>query len=517
MAARAQDITRTSEREAPMNLDLFRPDSGTRVRPRRRTPAILALLPALLIAGCDFLDPTGVENPRTTQDDLADATEPVRALLPGLRIQFARMLGATVVVAEATSDNYSIHGTGLSGVWDEPRSIQPTDVNPTSTSQGIYWHTQELRALADFILNEIAPEDETATSERLAEAHYYRGMAYVFQGENFTHVPTEADGTPRPASELLQRAVTDLEQSISLAPSGEFAIAARAGVARALRAAGDRQGAVASASQALGQDPEFVSTRLYDGSNFTNPPFLFLVDRALKELQPLPRLDFLDPKYLIREAGIPVAKAEEMHLILAEAALSAGALAEAREHTADAIALASSRATSSFDEDDIRLNADLTPRPRNSEIVVRADPESPFRAGLVLDRPGSIQAPTISGTSLDADSVRALAGEFETWHAFHLARQEILFLEGRRMSDLGIRLPMMLREIDQNPNIDMGSPGTSVVVPSYIPPNDQMNRFDPASPYDGDDLDANLTTTEVTILFDLNRILADNQITAFGG
>jgi hypothetical protein len=44
-------------------------------------------------------------------------------------------------------------------------------------------------------------------------------------------------------------------------------------------------------------------------------------------------------------------------------------------------------------------------------------------------------------------------------HALHLARQEILFLEGRRMSDLGIRIPIMLREIDQNDNMNEGDPG----------------------------------------------------------
>ena len=31
------------------------------------------------IGGCDFLDPTNVENPRTTADDLANATEPTAA------------------------------------------------------------------------------------------------------------------------------------------------------------------------------------------------------------------------------------------------------------------------------------------------------------------------------------------------------------------------------------------------------------------------------------------------------
>ena len=488
--------------------------SRTRGRGLARGTGFMAAAGLVILAGCDFLDPTGVENPQTTADDLAQAAEPVRSLLPGLRVQFARAVGSVAVISEVVSDNYSVHGTGLSTVWDDPRTVQPVDMNSTAGATGIYWNLQELRALADFVLDDIAPGDDTAGNDLLAEAHYYRGMAYVIQGENFTHVPTEASGAARPASELLQRGVADLEQSLSLNGSGSFAQAARAGIARAQRAAGNREAAVQAANQALGQSGDFVFSRLYDASFFTNPPHTFLVVRALKEMQPLPRLDFLDPKYLTRESGIPVAKAEEMHLILAEAALSTGNWQSARGHIADAVALALSRGTSSFAEDDVRLNGDLTVRPRNAEIVIRADPDSPFRAGLVLDRPGTIQVPTVSGTSLAADSIQALATEDEVWHAFHLARQEILFLEGRRMSDLGIRLPMMLREIDQNPSITQGSPGTTVTVPAYIPPNDRMNRFDPVSPYDGDE---NLVTTEVTILFDLNRILAENRVNAFGG
>ena len=118
----------------------------------------------------------------------------------------------------------------------------------------------------------------------------------------------------------------------------------------------------------------------------------------------------------------------------------------------------------------------------------------------------------ISGTSLDADSVAALTDADELWHAFHLARQEIMFLEGRRMSDLGIRLPVMLREIDSNPTISDGDPGTEPVVPSYIPPADQMDLFSPKSPYDASE---NLVTTEVTMLVDMNRVLADNRVSPF--
>lgn len=485
-----------------------------RMKGRRGTlPFLLTLLVTVGLVGCDFLDPTDVENPLTTADDLARAAEPTQALLPGLRAQFARMVGSQIVIAEVTSDNYSIHGTGLPPVWDTPRDIGPGDVNLTGFATGIYWNTQELRALSDFVLNEIAPNDETATNAQLAEAHFYRGMAYIVQGENFSFVPTQPNETPQPASVLFQRGVTDLQQSLSLAPGGDFALPARAGLARAYRGLGQSDQATDHAEDVLDANGSFVFQQGFDPTSIQNQPWIFLVDRALKEMQPLPRLDFLDPKYLLRTSGIAVAKAEEMHLILAEAALADGAIGDAQQHLADAINLALSRGTTDFVDDDERLNGDLTIRPRDSEILVRADPNSPFRAGLILDRPGvSIPVPIISSTSLDADSVLALTDEDEVWHAFHLARQEILFLEGRRMSDLGIRLPMMNREIDQNPNINPGDPGTVVIVPAYIPSGSQMNLFDPASPYDADD---NLVETEVTILYDMNRILATNRVNAF--
>jgi tetratricopeptide (TPR) repeat protein len=490
-------------------MNTHRKGSPGRGRERRRTPVALTL--ALLfgaLAGCDFMDPTNVENPRTTEEDLARAEEPVRALMPGLRAQFARMVGSQVVISEVTSDNYSVHGTGLSAIWDDPRSVSPTDMNSTGFATGIYWNTQEMRALGDFVLNEIAPGDEAATSGQLAEAHYYRGMAYLLQGENFTHVPTGRDTPPLPAGELLQLALADLEASTTLAPGGDFALPARAAIARAHRALGNSGPAVQAAQQVLGANPTFVFQQLFDGTTIENQPHIFLVVRQLKEMQPLPRLDFLDPKYLSREAGLAVAKAEEMHLILAEAELATGNLPAARAHLVDAIQLALNRGTTPFVDDDERLNADLSERPRRSDLLVAADPDSPPRAGLVLDRPGvEIQVPTISGTSLNPDSVLALEGVEETWHAFHLARQEILFLEGRRMSDMGIRLPIMLREIDQNAAIDPGSPGTVRVVPDYIPPNDQMNRFDPASPGPGDEV--------VTMRYDVNRALAQNQVSPF--
>jgi hypothetical protein len=472
----------------------------------RRGVLGLLLVAGTASAGCDFLDPTDVENPRTTTEDLASAENPTRSLLPGLRAQMARLVDAATVLTEVVSDNFSIHGTGLTKGYDTPSDITPSVVNSTSTATGLYWNAQELRALATFVLDEIAPNDETAGAADIAEAHYYRAMAYIYLGENFSAAPTTADGAPETADQLIDHAISDLGQAAS------FGTATDAALARAYRWKGDQANASAAANAVLNADPDFVFLQGYDATSISNTPHSYLVLRALQEMQPLPRLDFLDPKYLDRTQGIAIAKAEEMHLILAEIALVNSQLATAGTALHDAIALAQSRSTTTFDDEDPRLNADLSIRPRDASILVRADATSDYRAGLVLTRPGTVTQPIVSGSSLDPDSVQSLSTEAELWHAFHLARQEILFLEGRRLADLGIKLPIMQREIDANPNIDPDDPGTTVVLPAYIPAGDGMDLYTPASPYDDDEV---LTTTEVTINFDMNLILATNMVSPF--
>src|SRR5690606_23160808 len=131
--------------------------------------------------------------------------------------------------------------------------------------------------------------------------------------------------------------------------------------------------------------------------------------------------------------------------------------------------------------------------------LVAAEPGAPLRPGLVLARPGTVIVPTVSGSSLDADSVAALATPLEVRHAFWLTRQEILFLEGRRVNDLGIRLPVIQRETDTNAAIEEGDPETQLVLPAYIPRG--MDDFTPRDPYAAE-------TDEVTVDTDMNRVLA---------
>jgi hypothetical protein len=468
-----------------------------------------ALTVLLALSGCSFLDPTEVENPLTTDEDLANASEPTKALLPGLRAQFARVLNGVVSTTEFASDNFSVNGTGFDNTIDFPADISSNTggVSGTGGTQ-IYWNLQELRALADFVLDEIAPGDETATPEQIAEARYYRGMAFLMQGENFTALPVEPDGLPVRAGDLLQRAITDLQAAVN----GPLSLGAKAALARAYRAAGNTAQAAQLANDALAEGGnDFLFVREYDASSITNIPQNFLVDRALQEMQPLPRLDFLDPKYLVDESAIPIAKAEEMFLILAEVALAGNDLATARQQMIAAINLALSRPVVSFDDQDQRLDNELNIRPRNAEIMIADDPQSPFRAGLVKARPGVIDVPVISGTSVTADQVNGAGSSEDLTRLLYLLRQEIMFLEGRRLHDLGIRLPIMLREIEQNPNINDGDTGTQVSVPGYIPPRNEMDLYSPLVLYDSGELDANLVETQVMMLHDMNKILATQR------
>lgn len=475
--------------------------------------AFLVLSGVLALAGCDTLDPTEVENPRTTDEDLAQAERPTEALLDGLRAQFARALGATVVTTEFASDNFSIHGTGLGGNdLDFPGSLTPNLGVLNSTAQtGMYWNTQELRATADFVLNDIAPNDENATPAQVAEARYFRGMAFLLQGENFVALPTAEDEEPVPAATLLSNAQSDFSNALNqVGAESDLAVRLNAALARTHRALGNVDQAESFAQDALAAGgSDFLVDQPYDANNLDNAPHDFLVQRSLQEMQPLPRLDFLDPKYTAENSPIPVASAEEMKLILAEVALANDNPSEAKSQLEEVISLASSRPRTTFTDNDERLNNALNKRPDTSAIQIRFEPEAPLVDDLVLNRPGVVETPTVSGTHVTAAQVNGASGT-DLERLLYLVRQEVLLLEGHRLHDLGIRLPMMLREIETNPNISMGDTGTEAAVPSWIPSGKEMDEYTPSVLYENGDSGA-LTTTEVTMLHDMNRAIVEER------
>jgi len=67
-----------------------------------RASGFLAAAGLVVLAGCDFLDPTGVENPRTTADDLAEAAQ---ELLKSYQEDYDAWLEGTPKNTESLIDN----------------------------------------------------------------------------------------------------------------------------------------------------------------------------------------------------------------------------------------------------------------------------------------------------------------------------------------------------------------------------------------------------------------------------
>ena len=123
----------------------------------------------------------------------------------------------------------------------------------------------------------------------------------------------------------------------------------------------------------------------------------------------------------------------------------------------------------------------------------------PFRTGLVLDRrdPHLIAIPYISGTSVTEDWIDETSGIDELLTLLYLMRQEIFFGEGRRVADLGIRMPVCEVEAANTPS---AADYLEALIPPFIP-----------SDYGMDDFTMDEETQQVTITYNMNRIIVENK------
>ncbi len=457
---------------------------------------LLGLFCLSLMVGCALIDPIDVENPQTTREDVRGARDTATPFLAGVQRRFSNAMEQLAYFTDVVSDNYDNVQTFISPEADKPTLITPRDLT-LNGGAGPYFEPQELRALAEFAISAVVPSDASATPQQKAEFFFYAGMAYLLLAENFGAVPIKPDGPPVDWKNLPATAISFFDQGLATSTAGDLNTRFHLAKARAFRLAGNAAQASAEADLAIAGGPaNFVFTARFDPANDTNTSFSFAVSRALNDIQPLPRLDFLDPKYTATDAPIPVLKMEEAHLIKAEVALAANDLAGCKTNLINAITLAKGRGTSSFRDNDTRTG-------RPGAGTVKASANAPEIPGLILDRKGAtIQVALVSNTSLADADVNAPTTGVALMRILYLARQEIFFFEGRRMSDLGLRLPMMEREIETNPTIAAGSPGTVTVVPNYIPAADDMDKFSVAG-------------TVVTILHDMNQVIADNRISPF--
>ncbi|WP_157464721.1 hypothetical protein [Balneola vulgaris] len=471
----------------------------------KKSIILTAVLACSLTVSCDMIDGTGVENPNLTLDGSLELPNPATAWVNGLEEQIATVANSCVTTQELATDNYENVQTFFN---------QNVDAGPyrdiDTSFRGCQFAIAALREQAEYSINTVLPVDEAAAGTSLeAEMHFYKGVANLYAGEIFTALPNDAEAPAVGPDTHFATAVSDFTNALNIDNSSETAISYYIMRARAHYALGNQTEAVADANSAitLDGDDDYVRFVRFDA---VNGPAHTLQDAVhdrgnFDDLQPLPRLDFLDPKYFdidgSTDSNMPMAKIEEAYLIIAESELADSDLPGAIGAMNSVVNIANARGTETVDDsnegrEDPRSGTAVPQRPNNSGFTVRASSSDPYRANLVLDRTAALETPSISGTSLsNADINNLILGD--ALETLYLLRQEIFFGEGRRMFDMGIRWPVAEREALINPNITDAD--RQATIPSYLPTLGEIDDFTIDSP------------TEVTILHNINRLIADNR------
>lgn len=448
----------------------------------------------------DFFEP---RNPDLAVDAVLGTVNSSTRLINGCERQLALAYQEILPIAEIASDNYQNTQTFFNQFLDG-LNIDFTDNDLNDTAFDI----QRLRALANLGINDIGPGDETTTPDQTATFFFFRGISQLLAGSYFQSLPVEANGVLGTQAELYALAIADFDTALGSATNPATINSIVLARARAKRASGDCSGAVDDAQTVLDSDPSFVRFVQFDAVNGpANTLQDALFDRGtFDDLQPLPTLDFLDPKYnniLTPGTDFDVAylKAEEAHLIIAEALLASGDVDGAKTVMAELVALVDTRSVAIFsDANEQRDQSNPGARPDTSSVVVSAGPNRPFRSGLVLDRKtADVSIPVISGTSVRGTYLTDLEGVEATLEALYLMRQEIFIAEGRRVIDLGIAFVPSENELLLNDNVDVDD--VTATLPAFIEANkDNMDAFT----YDA-------AAGQATVTVNFNELIVQNR------
>jgi len=472
---------------------------------------LIPIVALLAIYGCDLVDGTGIENPNLPVDQAVNLPNAAEPWVNGLNEQMASVYQQFLTTAELSTDNYTNVQTFFNQNVDNGVY---RDIDDDFDDAELEIST--LREQALFGLSRILANDTDAAGTGLeAEMHFFKGLAFLLAGDLITAYPDSALRSAVTPQVNYQNAVEAFTDALSVDNASEVAISYRVMLARAHYSLGNQAEAVAAAQDAIAADGDdnYVRFVQFDGVNGPASDFQDAVyDRGnFDDLQPLPRLDFLDPKYAVDgsdESPVPLAKIEEAYLIIAEAQLADGNLPGAQQTMQEIVDIVDNRSTRDFDETaegrqnpKLQSTNPLFQRPNNSSFIVRASSTDPFRSGLVLDRTAATTVPTISGTSITTADINGLANDDEALETIYLMRQEIFFGEGRRMVDLGIKWPVVEVEALNNSNITAAD--RQATVPAYLPGGSEMDAFT---------IDGN----EVTITENVNRIIAQERGNKFG-
>ncbi|WP_373073324.1 hypothetical protein [Zeaxanthinibacter enoshimensis] len=418
------------------------------------------------IVGCtgDFkevVDFTEVTNPTLSEESVVGQPNSAVIWAAGIEREISRTFNEILILAELGSDNYENTQTFFSQFLDG-LDIRTTDPDIRDTQNEI----ARVAKMAQFGLETVGPNDPNYSPAQEAEFHYYLGLSRMLSAMYFSALPQETVGVPVVSAENYQSAIQSFQTAVSISAKPEYHLA----IARSNYYLGNKSAAVSAANAALALSTDFTREAKFDeaeGPSNTMEDALY--ERAtFDDFQPLPSLDFLDPKYSFlspeQDASVHYLKAEEAYLILAEANLSDGNVAAAQANLNDLLDLVATREVRVIDDRaEQRSEVDPGGRPDNSGVVVNG------RSGLVLDRQdGVVAVPSVSGTSLTTAEIAAFANDDESLSKLYRTRQEIFIAEGIRFVDMGVKLVINENEILQNENVNEGDFGTVAVIPSFI-------------------------------------------------
>jgi len=446
-----------------------------------------------------------VVNPNITEDSFVGTSQSSAIWLAGMKKQLANTLNQAVSFAEIVSDNYYNNSSLSNKVFDGPVLLY-SDVDIDNTQRAI----ARLREMGTYGIERVVPADNGATATVKAEMMFIKAYAHILSGELFVALPAAANAEAVLPAVHFNEAISLLQQAITTQTDAALKAGYTIALARCYYNLQNKTEVLKLAASFIETSSLVIRNASFDGLNgASNTMQSNTFSNATNVLAPLPRLDFLDPKYYhvgnvsTDQKPIAILKSEELYLIAAEANIGNNQLAAARSVLKDLINnVVAKRATAS-------VNASLQLRrgirsdyPLLAATKVQADAQSPAVANLVLGRQaGNIKVYTVSGTSVTPADIDNAITTDALLYQLSLLRQQIFMSEGRRMTDLGIRFPVS--QIEKLNNNKIQDVYTKAALPSYIPVNMGMDDFT----YDK-------TNNLVVIKHDMNKVLVANKTAA---
>ncbi len=458
-----------------------------------------ALAIGLMLSSCELVE---VENPNLIEDRFLGAKNSSVEWTNGMRRDMSLVVASNTVFTELVSDNYFNNYTSSSKVFDIPQ-INFFDQDVANIQAGI----NRLMEMCDYGLTKVLPADQESTLQQKAEITMYKAYGHIVSADLFVGMPAKPLGEVLSPEAHRNAAITLLIEAQPLFTETNDRLVCALLKARAYYGLGKASEARTEATSVL-QNPLLLRQVMYGQNSGLNNSFQgnIYTTTGVNPFAPLPRLDFLDPKYFNvdpvaanDQKPIAIAKAEEAYLIIAEAMVSANELSTAKSTLKAMLADCVSKRTVVSLNDKAETRDGGNRKYPLTAMKVKFDAASPEKDGYIYDRQaGNINASLVSGTKVTAAEIDAANTQDALLYLVYLLRQEIFIGEGRRMTDLGIRFPVSQRE--QLGNTNVKAEHTKAILPAFIPKNMEM-----------DDFDINATTGIVTMKHDMNKVLIQNK------